>query len=69
MMCDWCGVDFVDGERTVPGYEDQPTHVGCRHEARKAWRQDQARASGHDMFERQEREPFTDWPNGQGTYD
>ena len=26
-------------------------------------------ARGFDRCEREEREPFNDWPNGQGTYD
>lgn len=66
MNCDWCGQEFVDGEPTVPGYEEQPTHKACAREARRAYREDHNR-SDPEPFE--EREPFTDWPNGQGTYD
>jgi hypothetical protein len=32
-------------------------------------RRDDLRRRGIDPYERPEREPFTDWPNGQGTYD
>lgn len=67
MNCDWCGQEFVDGEPTVPGYDDTPTHKGCAREARRAYREDQNRIHGEPQgFER---EPFNDWPNGQGTYD
>jgi hypothetical protein len=65
--CDWCGLPFVPGEKPVPGYEEKLTHKACQREARRAYRQDQLREHGEP--ERYEREPFTDWPNGQGTYD
>lgn len=67
VRCDWCGVPFVDDEHRTAGYEDRPTHTGCAREARRAYREDQNRKYGEP--EREEREPFNDWPNGQGTYD
>lgn len=63
--CDWCGEAFADGETPVEGYENEPTHRKCQREARRAWRADNA-----NMIEYvREREPFIDWPNGQGTDD
>lgn len=66
--CDWCGEPFADGEKPVLGYEDKPTHKACAREALKSYREDQDRQNGREdrPFER---EPFNDWPNGQGTYD
>jgi len=56
----------MDGERTLPGYKDLPTHVRCCPAAWRAYREDH-----QDRYELEsyEREPFTDWPNNQGTYD
>lgn len=68
LNCDWCGELFVDGEVPVSGYEDQPTHKACARDAKRAWREDVAMKGGCDSSVL-EREPFTDWPNGQGTYD
>jgi hypothetical protein len=67
MTCDWCGEDFKEGEVSVNGYEDLPTHKACAREARRTYREDQLRIHGEPP--RDEREPFSDWPNGQGTYD
>jgi len=64
--CDWCGLPFAEGEKQYAGYDDEPTHKDCLRDARRAWAYDQ-RAGIDDT--RPEREPFTDWPNGQGTYD
>lgn len=66
MNCDWCGEPIMDGERTLPGYKDLPTHVRCCPAAWRAYREDH-----QDRYELEsyEREPFTDWPNNQGTYD
>lgn len=63
--CDWCGEEFVDEEQPVPGYNGQPTHQRCKRAALRAQRQDR----GDEMCGPPEREPFIDWPNGQGTYD
>lgn len=66
LRCDWCGEPFLEGECPVEGYENLPTHKKC---ARYAWK-----AYSRDTFDsryddRPAREPFNDWPNGQGTYD
>jgi len=62
--CDWCGDQFADGERQFAGYLDEPTHQRCLREARRAWRDDRYLELGEPLT--REREPFTDWPNGQG---
>jgi hypothetical protein len=71
MTCDWCGQPFAEGEKPVPGYADEPTHKACARDARRSYRQDEQR--DHLGRVRDEpaydREPFLDWPNGQGTYD
>lgn len=64
-QCDWCGKPFEKDDERVAGYDGLPTHRGCQREARRAWRHDR----GIEQEGIQEREPFTDWPNGQGTYD
>ena len=68
-VCDWCGEKFVGGEYYVLGYEDAPTHKACARAARRAYREDRLRLHGESFEYEQEREPFVDWPNGQGTYD
>lgn len=68
VKCDWCGDLFADGERQLAGYQDEPTHQKCLLAARRAWRADQYRERDESPTV-QEREPFNDWPNGQGTYD
>lgn len=65
--CDWCGQPFGQGEKAVAGYAGEPTHKDCGREARRAYREDQNRIYGEQPVE--EREPFINWPNGQGTYD
>lgn len=65
-LCDWCGEPFDLTEQPVPGYAGHPTHKRCKFEARKAFIYD---SCGAEIESRWDREPFTDWPNGQGTYD
>ena len=59
--CDWCGELLAPGESILAGYADQPTHKHCAGEARLAYLKDQNLRNG-GMGEREEREPFTDWP-------
>lgn len=65
--CDWCGEPTAQTE-AVEGYTlgIKDTHVKCQRAAERAHRRD-ARFDLYD--DRPEREPFNDWPNGQGTYD
>ena len=63
--CDWCGEPFIDEEQPVPGYNGLPTHKKCRRFALRAQRVDRREIEDRPF----EREPFNDWPNGQGTYD
>jgi hypothetical protein len=65
MICDWCGEAFAEGERQFPGFDNLPTHAKCRRAAISSWNKDR----GITYEGPPEREPFTDWPNGQGTYD
>lgn len=62
--CDWCGDPFAAGERRFEGYEKHATHQKCLRDAIHAFNRD----SGEGLAP-VEREPFNDWPNGQGTYD
>lgn len=69
-LCDWCGLPFKDGETPVEGINKEPTHRKCARfivtnpAAGSDWVRNQ-----YLRDDREEREPFTDWPNGQGTYD
>jgi hypothetical protein len=69
--CDCCGKPFEEGQKQVPGYAELPTHVACARFARAAYREDERKDHLGRVIERPayDREPFTDWPNGQGTYD
>lgn len=66
MICDWCGEPISSPDEAFPGYGGLPTHRLCQHAALKAQREDRSDTVG-DFYS--EREPFTDWPNSQGTYD
>ncbi len=61
--CDWCGEEF-NGEVPVAGYDGEPTHKACRRDALRAQRMDSFKDDAP-----LDREPFTDWPNGQGVYE
>jgi hypothetical protein len=66
VQCDWCGDPFLPGEPQAKGYDNLPTHRKCLKDALKAWRKDHGI---EEVDSRPERMTFTDWPNGQGTYD
>lgn len=71
--CDWCGRRFADGERTRPGYDGEPSHVRCASFARQCQRVERDKAAGGvgivERYPMSEREPFVNWPNGQGVYE
>ncbi len=70
--CDWCGKAFTPNEPRVPGYDNQPTHEKCQRTAQNADAEDQRYKSGGSRWiesVKDTRAPFTDWPNGQGSYE
>lgn len=69
--CDWCGESFAEGERRFQGYDKFDTHGKCLGAALHAWNQDRFWREARFGIDSSgpEREPFNDWPNGQGTYD
>ena len=66
-LCDWCGESFAPDETPVKGYENLPTHRKCQREAVRSWRRQMG--SEFEPRWRDEPEPFTNWPNGQGVDD
>lgn len=72
--CGWCGEPFINGERHSPGWDGEPSHVRCAVIARREQAIERDKMRGgvgivESVFQPYEREPFIDWPNGQGTYD